>query len=150
MVHPEVIVTVLLALLSSVASSAAPHSGLEGHWTNPRHSTVVNVTQCGDGSEYCAVVVQASQKTQANAAKGGTTHFIGTEILRVHPAGEDAFEGTAFDPETNMHVSATVRLVGPGIMEMKGCAMMGLICQSQRWTKVEGSTAKRKRRSRSF
>jgi uncharacterized protein (DUF2147 family) len=35
-----------------------------------------------------------------------------------------------------MHVSATVRVVGPGVMEMKGCALLGLVCEEQRWTKV--------------
>jgi uncharacterized protein (DUF2147 family) len=113
-------------------------SSFEGRWTNPKHSTVVSVSNCGDGTEYCAVVVEASEKTQENARKGGTTHFIGTEILRVHPAGADVFSGSAFDPESNLHVSATVRLVGPGTMEMRGCAMMGLVCQTQRWTKAEG------------
>jgi uncharacterized protein (DUF2147 family) len=63
-------------------------------------------------------------------------HFIGTEILRVRPVGDGTFKGTAFDPESNMHVSATVTVLGPGEMEIKGCAVLGLICQAQRWTKV--------------
>lgn len=96
---------------------------------------VVRVSRC-DGADYCAVVIKASEKAQANARKGGTMHFIGTEILRVHPASGGVFKGTAFDPETNMHVAATVRVVGPGMMDLKGCAFLGLVCEQQRWTKI--------------
>jgi uncharacterized protein (DUF2147 family) len=125
----------LLAAAIVSSPAAAQSSGFEGHWANPKHSTVVNVSRC-DGDYYCAVVLKASAKAQANAAKGGTTHFIGTQILRVRPAGGRIFKGTAFDPESNMHVSATVTVLGPGEMEIKGCALLGLVCQAQRWTKV--------------
>lgn len=121
------------AILSSPA--AAQTSAFEGHWANPKHSTIVNVSRC-DGDYYCAIVLKASAKAQANARKGGTAHFIGTEILRVRSAGEGLFKGTAFDPESNLHVSATVKVLGPGEMEIKGCALLGLVCQAQRWTKV--------------
>lgn len=126
--------TALLAL-ASASPAAAQSPAFEGHWANPKHSTVVNVSRC-DGDFYCAVVLKASAKAQANARKGGTMHFIGTEILRVREAGDGVFKGTAFDPESNMHVSATVRVLGPGEMEIKGCALLGLVCQAQRWTKV--------------
>ena len=139
-----------LAFPLAVSAAGAPPSPLEGHWQNPRHSTVVNVSVCGPAPDYCAIVVKASAKTQANARKGGTMHFIGTEILRVHPAGDGRFEGTAFDPESNRHVDATVRMVGPGVMAIKGCAMLGLVCQEQRWTKVgptRRASSKQRRRA---
>jgi uncharacterized protein (DUF2147 family) len=125
----------LLAAAVLASPASAQSGGFEGHWANPKHSTIVNVSRC-DGDYFCAIVLKASAKAQANARKGGTMHFIGTEILRVRPAGDGVFKGTAFDPESNMHVSATVRVLGPGEMEIKGCALMGLICQAQRWTKV--------------
>lgn len=123
------------AVLAAAGAPTAPPSGFEGHWTNPKRTTVVNVRRC-DGNYYCAVVLKASAKAQANARKGGTMRFIGTEILRVRPAGDGTFKGTAFDPESNMHVSATVTVLGPGQMQIKGCALFGLVCQAQRWTKV--------------
>jgi len=125
----------LLALTWAASPVAAESNGFEGHWANPKHTTIVNVMRC-DRDNYCAVVLKASAKAQANARKGGTQHFIGTEILRVRPAGTGVFKGTAFDPESNLHVSATVRVLGPGQMEIRGCALLGLICESQRWSKV--------------
>ena len=124
-----------LALAFAAAPLMAEPDPFAGHWENPKHSMVVNVTRCA-GKDYCAIVIKASAKAEANARKGGTDHFIGTEILRVRPAGGRMFKGTAFDPESNMHVAATVRMIGPGIMNLKGCAVFGLICEEQRWTKV--------------
>jgi uncharacterized protein (DUF2147 family) len=131
----QLIPAALVALACTASAATAPSSGFEGHWTNPKHTTVVNVSRCG-GDSYCAVVLTASAKAQANARKGGTMHFIGTQILRVRPTGNGTFKGTAFDPESNMHVDATVSVLGPGQMEIKGCALFGLVCQAQRWTKV--------------
>ncbi|HVI06126.1 MAG TPA: DUF2147 domain-containing protein [Sphingomicrobium sp.] len=130
---PAKIAALGLALMASAAD--AQPDPFEGHWQNPKHSMVVNVSRC-TAEEYCAVVIRASAKAEANARKGGTEHFVGTEILRVRAAGERTFKGTAFDPESNMHVSATVRMVGPGLMDLKGCAILGLVCERQRWTKV--------------
>lgn len=124
-----------LGLAFMASAAAAQPDQFEGHWENPKHSMVVRVSRC-TAEEYCAVVIKASAKAEANARKGGTEHFVGTEILRVRPAGERTFKGTAFDPESNMHVSATVRMVGPGLMDLKGCAILGLVCERQRWTKV--------------
>lgn len=125
---------IALALAFAATPAFAQPDSFEGRWANPKHSMVVKVSRCG--GDYCAVVIEASEKAQANARKGGTEHFIGTEILRVRPASGGLFEGKAFDPESNMHVSATVRIVAPGVMDLKGCAFLGLVCESQRWTKV--------------
>jgi uncharacterized protein (DUF2147 family) len=128
------LVAALLAVSIAAAPAAAQPSPFEGQWENPKHNMMVRVSRCGE--DYCAVVIKASEKAQANARKGGTMHFIGTEILRVRPASGGMLKGKAFDPETNMHVDATVRIIGPGVMDMKGCAFFGLVCEQQRWTKL--------------
>jgi uncharacterized protein (DUF2147 family) len=132
----KVIIATALALALAAMPAAAQSTGIEGHWTNPKHSTLVHVTRC-DGNSYCAIVLKASAKAQANARKGGTKNFIGTEILRVGDSGNGLYKGKAFDPESNMHVPATVRFVGPATIEIQGCALFGLICKTQRWTKVD-------------
>ena len=122
--------------LALVASPAAAQANIEGHWTNPKHTTLVRVERC-DGNSYCAIVLKASAKAQANARKGGTQHFIGTEILHVSDAGDGLYKGKAFDPESNMHVPATVRFVDATTIEIQGCALFGLVCKTQRWTKAD-------------
>ena len=131
----KAIITAALAL-SLAATPAAAQANIEGHWTNPKHTTLVRVARC-DGGSYCAVVLKASAKAQANARKGGTKNFIGTEILHVRDSGGGVYKGKAFDPESNMHIPATVRFVDAGTIEIQGCALFGLICKTQRWTKVD-------------
>jgi uncharacterized protein (DUF2147 family) len=126
---------VLWAGLAAFATPAAAQpSPFEGHWANPKKSMIVNVSRCG--ADYCAIVLKASAKAQANARKGGTEHFIGTEILRVRPARNGTFKGKAFDPESGMHVAATVTMAAPGVMDLKACAFFGMVCEQQRWTKA--------------
>ena len=127
-------VAALFALGTAPSAALAQPLAIEGHWANPKGSMIVSVDRCGQG--YCATVVKASDKAKANARKGGTANFIGTQILDVRPAGDGTFKGTAFDPETNMHPSTTVRIVGAGVMTIKGCVFAGLICEQQRWTKI--------------
>ena len=131
----KAIITAALAL-SLAATPAVAQANIEGHWTNPKHTTLVRVARC-DGGSFCAVVLKASAKAQANARKGGTQHFIGTEILHVRDSGGGVYKGKAFDPESNMHIPATVRFVDAGTIEIQGCALFGLICKTQRWTKVD-------------
>jgi len=128
--------TAAATALALAATPAAAQANIEGHWTNPKRTTLVRVERC-DGKAYCAVVLKASAKAQANARKGGTEHFIGTEILHVSQAGNNLYRGKAFDPESNMHIPATVRFVDAGTIEIQGCALFGLICKTQRWTKVD-------------
>jgi uncharacterized protein (DUF2147 family) len=129
------VLTAAATALALAASPAVAQANIEGHWTNPKHTTLVKVTECARDT-YCAIVLKASAKAQANARKGGTEHFIGTEILHVSAAGDGRFKGSAFDPQSNMHVPATVRFVDSGTIEIQGCALL-VICKTQRWTKVD-------------
>jgi len=129
------VLTATATALALAASPAVAQANIEGHWTNPKHTTLVKVTECARDT-YCAIVLKASAKAQANARKGGTEHFIGTEILHVSAAGDGRFKGSAFDPQSNMHVPATVRFVDSGTIEIQGCALL-VICKTQRWTKVD-------------
>ena len=83
----KAIITAAFAL-ALAASPAAAQANIEGHWTNPKHTTLVKVSECARDT-YCAIVLKASAKAQANARKGGTEHFIGTEILHVSAAGDN-------------------------------------------------------------
>jgi uncharacterized protein (DUF2147 family) len=119
---------ILLAFSTPIAASA--QSTLAGRWANPRHSVIVNVSRCGDA--YCGIVSWATAKNRDR----GTTP--GTQVLSgLRPTGDDGvYEGRAFEPKRQMHGSATVRQVSPNVMIVKGCAIMGLFCKEQRWTRV--------------
>lgn len=125
------------AIIASLVLAAAPASAqaLEGQWTNYKKNVVVQVERCG--TAYCGRVVQASEKAKAKAAKGGTPNLIGTQILTgLVPTGTGKFRGRAFVPKRNIHATATVRQVSDDVMQVQGCVLGGLLCDSERWTRV--------------
>ena len=127
----------LLALLfaSLLSAPALAKASVEGRWTNPKRSVTIEVARCGQA--YCATVVAASAKARANARKGGTRELIGTRILTgARPVGKGVYKGRGFIPKRNMSAPATIRQRGPNVMEVEGCAVAGLLCKEQRWTRV--------------
>jgi uncharacterized protein (DUF2147 family) len=126
-----------VAFLASFFLAAAPASAqaLEGQWTNYKKNVVVQVERCG--SAYCGRVVQASAKAKEKARKGGTPNLVGTQILTgLTPIGNGKFRGRAFVPKRNIHATATVRQVSDDVMQVQGCVLGGLLCDSERWTRV--------------
>jgi uncharacterized protein (DUF2147 family) len=118
---------VMLAFAAPVTASA--QATLEGHWANPHHSVIVHVARCGDA--YCGTVSWANEN---NRAKGTTP---GTRVLYdLRPAGDGSFRGSAYEPKREMRGSAIVRQLSPNVMVVRGCALLGLLCKEQRWTRV--------------
>ena len=67
----------------------------------------------------------------------GNLQLLGTRILSdLRPAGGGVYKGRAFEPKRNIRGSATVRQVGPNVMVVKGCAVLGVLCKEQRWTRI--------------
>ncbi|MDQ3246136.1 MAG: DUF2147 domain-containing protein [Pseudomonadota bacterium] len=125
----------IASLLAIAAPATAAAPSVEGNWANPKRSVVVKVAACG--SAYCGTVVKASDKAQAKARAGGTSNLVGTRILNnLKPAGKGTFKGQGFDPKHNIRAPATIRLLGPNALEVRGCAVIGILCKEQRWTRV--------------
>ena len=129
---------VQLALLSLAATSAAgaQAASIEGQWRNPKDSVVVTVAPCGTGI-WCGTVSRASDKFKAGARQGGTANVIGARLLTgLKPDGNGGYKGRAYIPKYRVHATATVRAAGANTMIVKGCALAGLACKEQRWTRV--------------
>ena len=121
------ILTALILLIVPVSAQA--QAALEGRWANPKHSVIVNVARCGNA--LCGTVSWASPR---NKEKGVTP---GTRVLSdLRPLSDGLYRGRALEPKRNISGSATVRQDGPNVMVVKGCAVLGLVCREQRWTRV--------------
>ena len=124
-----------LLLASLGAAPALAQASVEGRWTNPKRSVVIEVARCGPA--WCGTVVAASATAKANARKGGTENLIGTRILSgARPVGKGVFKGRGFVPRRNIYAPATIRQRGPNVMEVEGCTFAGLLCKEQRWIRV--------------
>ena len=130
----QILLMLALVPFASAAVSAAP---IEGQWRSPHGSVVVSVTPCGGGA-WCGTVVRASNKVEGDAKKGGTANIVGSRLLTgLKPAGGGgAYRERVYLPKHRITVSATVRSAGANIMIVKGCAVAGVLCKEQRWTRV--------------
>jgi uncharacterized protein (DUF2147 family) len=129
MIMKRILTKLAVVLIAVSAPAMASSQALEGRWANAKRSVIVKVSRCGDA--YCGTISWAS----AHNREKGTTP--GTRVLSdLKPAGEGVYKGRAFEPKRDISGSATVRQVGPDVMIVKGCAVMGLFCKEQRWTRI--------------
>lgn len=125
----------LVLLAAAVPAMSTAQTVLTGQWKNPKGSVIVRLTPCGNA--ICGVVINASEHAKETARKGGTPHLVGTRILSdLRPAGDGSFRGQAFDPKRNIHAPAIVRLVSRDSLAIRGCAILGLVCMEQLWTRI--------------
>ena len=76
-----------IAELCSIRAGPRRPAGtaLEGRWRNP--SGIISITRCGES--LCGRVQWASDKSMADARKGGTNPLVGAELLcDIVPKGE--------------------------------------------------------------
>jgi uncharacterized protein (DUF2147 family) len=125
----RILLSIALAAVTLGASAPANAQALEGKWANAKRSVIVHVAKCGEA--YCGTVSWASAKNRQKGAEPGTR-----VLSDLRPTGGGIYKGKAFEPKRNIHGSATVRQLGPDTMVVKGCAVIGLFCSEQRWTRV--------------
>ena len=125
----RILLSIAAIAMAIGASAPAAAQALEGKWANAKRSVVVQVVRCGDA--YCGTVSWASAKNKAKGAEPGTR-----VLSDLRPAGGGVYRGKAYEPKRNIRGSATVRQVGPDTMIVKGCAVVGLFCKEQRWTRI--------------
>ena len=134
----------IMALLAAPALAAAA-SPIEGNWTNPHRSVTVHIGPCGP--TLCGRVISASAGAREDAAGAGTPQLVGTELMSgLEPVGEGAWRGDIFVPDRNVRAEGELHLTGPRTLEIQGCAMGGLICKTQTWTRVSAGNVVPKRR----
>ena len=130
---PFLSVAVLVA--GAPAAPAIAAAGIGGTWTNPAGSVDVDMAPCGP--RLCGTVVRASAKAKADAAGGGTYRLIGTQLFRGLVAdGRGHWSGAVFVPDLGRTVTGTLALVDADSLEVSGCVVPGLLCQTQVWTRV--------------
>ena len=135
----------ILIAAALIATPAIAASSLEGQWTNPGRSVTVRIAPCG--RSLCGRVVSASSSAKGKAAAAGTPRLIGTELMSgLVPIGEGAWRGQFFVPDRNLRADGELHLLGPRTIKIEGCAVPGILCKSQQWTRVAGPRPARRRR----
>ncbi|MWV29242.1 DUF2147 domain-containing protein [Aurantiacibacter rhizosphaerae] len=136
---------VALTMLAGAAIAAAPAPAkaeeskasdpILGVWQNPAGTIEVKTQYCG--RNLCGVVTEASPAAQADARRAGTDPLVGVHLLQNFVRVDtNAWSGTAFVPDMNVHVAAHISMIDADHLKISGCELGGLICKSQDWTKV--------------
>lgn len=128
----------LSAMLLGLGNSAAaqPAATSFGVWRNPQNSVHVRAQPCG--KYLCGVVVWASDKAKADAARGGTEELEGLILFRDftrEKAGQ--WRGKVFVPDIGRTFSGTITQLDAARLEGKGCLAGRVMCKSQIWTRVK-------------
>lgn len=123
----------ILALIAAAQPPAA--APIEGLWKNPSGTAIIAIAPCRDS--LCGKVAWASPRGRREASKG-SSEVVGTTVLTGLTATHNRWTGTLFIPDDNIHVSARLELISNRELKLTGCAMIGLFCRSQIWTRSDG------------
>lgn len=124
-----------LALFAfATASAANAQSSIEGLWRNPSGTAIIVIAPCG--SALCGRVAWASERGQSEVAKN-TPRVVGTTVLTGVRNKGGHWAGSLYIPDDNIHVSAKLQLLSNRHLKLTGCAVAGIFCRSQVWTRAD-------------
>jgi uncharacterized protein (DUF2147 family) len=131
----------MTALLMQPAAAADPN----GTWLTEGGKSRVRIAPCGDA--ICGHIVWLKEpnddsgkpKTDKNNAEAGKRNrpVIGVPIvLNMKPAGADKWSGQVYNAEDGKTYSGSVTVQSASTLKLEGCALGGLVCKSQTWTRA--------------
>ena len=105
------------------AQTTAPSNSPLGLWLTEEKEGKVRIEQCG--ANLCGYSVDA--KSNQN----------GEQVLINMKPGKDAkWSGRILDPNSGSTYDSTIAMKGSNTLRVQGCAMAGMFCGGQTWTRV--------------
>ena len=117
-----------------------------GTWLTQGGNSRIRIADCGGA--LCGTIIWLKEpndpdtgkpKTDKNNSDAGkrSRPLIGVQIvLGMKPAGADKWSGQVYNAEDGKTYSGNLTYSGGSALELKGCALGGLVCKAQAWTKV--------------
>jgi uncharacterized protein (DUF2147 family) len=117
-----------------------------GTWLTENGRSRIKIETCGGA--LCGSLVWLKEpndpetgkpkldKNNTDAAKR-TRPLIGVPIvISMQPAGPSKWSGQVYNAEDGKTYSGSITETGPSAVRLEGCALGGLICKGQTWTRV--------------
>ena len=105
------------------AATAAPSNSPLGLWLTEEKEGKVRIEQCGANLSGYSVDAKSNQN--------------GEQVLINMKLGKDAkWSGRILDPNSGSTYDSTIALKGSNTLRVQGCAMGGMFCGGQTWTRV--------------
>ena len=117
-----------------------------GVWLTQAGSSRVRLADCGGA--LCGTIVWLKEPNDPDTGKPKTDKnnsdaskrnrpLIGVQIvLGMKPAGEGKWSGQVYNAEDGKTYSGNLTFTGGNALQLQGCALGGLVCKGQTWTKV--------------
>ncbi|GBU18925.1 MULTISPECIES: DUF2147 domain-containing protein [Methylobacterium] len=137
MLKPRVLAAAALAaLIATLPAAAQKGADASGLWLTQTGDSKVRLSRCGAG--YCGVIASTSGKgidehNPDPALRGRSV--VGVQIVNAPTASGEGYEGTLYNPKDGKTYSGSLKITGPGTIEVAGC-VMGVFCKRQTWKKV--------------
>jgi uncharacterized protein (DUF2147 family) len=129
------------------ATTVAAQGTLDGHWLTQDKRAIVEVAQCG--AKECGKIVWVKDPISPTTGKPRrdknnpdaglqSRPIIGLATLsQIVPNADGEWDAVSYDPRNGETHDITVRVNTKGNkIELKGCALGGLVCRSEIWTKA--------------
>jgi uncharacterized protein (DUF2147 family) len=134
------------ALFVLAGSGAALAADPSGTWLTQSGDSRIKLSDCGGA--VCGTLIWMKEPNDAATGKPKTDKknsdeakrnrpLIGVPIvLNMKPAGTGKWTGQVYNAEDGKTYSGNLTFPGGDSLQLQGCALGGMICKSQTWTKV--------------
>lgn len=113
-----------LALVSGSAAASEPF----GTFVRPSTGTQVNFYNCG--GNLCGKIVGVKDPSKKST--------VGTVILTgAAKSGANTWKGSLLNTEDGQTYTGNVTLENANALRLEGCALLGLACKGETWTRVK-------------
>ena len=135
-----------VALLFFAGCGSAVAADPSGTWLTQTGTSRIKVADCGGA--LCGTIVWLKEpndpdtgkpktdKNNSDAAKRSRP-LLGVQIvLGMKPNGADKWAGQVYNAEDGKTYSGNLTYPGGSSLQLQGCALGGLVCKGQTWTRV--------------
>jgi uncharacterized protein (DUF2147 family) len=134
------------AIFCFAAATPASAGDPRGSWTTENGKAKVAIVSCGGA--LCGNIVALKEpndpatgkpKTDSNNADAAkrARPLVGVQIvIDMKPDTADKWTGQVYNAEDGKTYSGSITLVNASTLTLQGCALGGLICKNQTWTRA--------------
>ena len=119
-----------------------------GKWLTQSGNATVAIARCGDALCGTIVSLKDTNDPATGRPKADTNNpdaakrsrpMIGVQIVfDMKPNGKpNVWDGQVYNAEDGKTYTGSITLTGASSLDLKGCALGGLICKTQTWTRTK-------------
>ena len=141
------IVIVVSAILGFAAVTPTVAGELHGKWLTENGRATVKIVDCGGA--LCGNIVALKEPIDPDTGKPKTDSKNADEAKRTKPligveivigmkpdSVADTWKGQVYNAEDGKTYSGSITLVNATTLNLQGCALGGLVCKTQTWTRA--------------